>query len=126
MLTPSKWRNLMTALALQIACVSMAHAFEQGSYFVFDIVDSPEVKPIDGRLAVPAKTLAIVESEVAITTDAKRSEFEIDFNHPIRPYSENETSFKFEPVVETTPEIETTSFGTETFGRGTSDTLFGE
>jgi len=124
---------LIVVLAIQIACASFAHAFEQSSYFVFDIVDAEEAEPTHGRLAIPADALAKVEADTRTTVEIERSEFEIDFKQPIQANSSASSSFEFDALAETTPSTENTSFGdetldfnTETFDFGTSNTVFGE
>jgi hypothetical protein len=126
MLTNLRGLHLITVLALTAASASNAFAFEQGNYFIFDIVDSKEVKPIQGRLAVPAEALVTVKIEphTAIQTE-KRSEFETDFTKTIRPQSTN-NMFELDIQVEATPEPENTSFSTDSFDLGRSDTVFGQ
>ena len=39
--------------------------YEQGSYFVFDIIESAEATPTKGRLAIPAEALAMLPRQRA-------------------------------------------------------------
>lgn len=127
MLTQPRYRHLLTALAIQVACVSFAHAYEQGSYFVFDLVNSKEVMPIEGRIAVLAEALNAVTTETVTTEEVERSEFEIDFSKTMQPDSTISSTFQIDVLTETdTTEVETTSFGTESFDFGTTNTVFGE
>jgi hypothetical protein len=101
-----------------------SHAFDQGSYFIFDIVESAESEPIKGRLAVPAEALARVDSESAQVA-VERSEFEIDFHQPIQSGEAN-SAFDLNTPVQTTADGENISFSTDSFDFGSSNTVFGE
>lgn len=118
---------LIAFIAIQIACASFTHGFEQGSYFVFDLFESAEAKPIKGRLAVLAETMVISDSEADASEEVERSEFEIDFKQAIQAKSSAASSaFEFDMKTKEEPIAETTSFGTETFDFRTSNTVFGE
>ncbi len=61
MLRPLSNHYLTALLAAQLAATGALCAFEQGSYYIFDLVESDATKPNMGRLAIPAQ---------AITTEA--------------------------------------------------------
>jgi hypothetical protein len=73
MRSKTKPSNSLHLLTLLIVCTVHSHAFDQGSYFIFDIVESAESEPIKGRLAVPAEALARVDSESLKSTSTSRS-----------------------------------------------------
>ena len=125
-----KRRTLVAVLALQLVGGSFAHAFEQGSYFVFSIVESAEAKPVDGRIAIPTKIFAKKTTETAFASSSapkeqERSEFEIDFTQ-IMPPQRNGASFEFDATPEAEPDPESTNFNTETFDLVRPSTVFGQ
>jgi len=124
MRSKTKPSNSLHLLTLLIVCTVHSHAFDQGSYFIFDIVESAESEPIKGRLAVPAEALARVDSESAQVA-VGRSEFEIDFHQPIQSGEAN-SAFDLNTPVQTTADGENISFSTDSFDFGSSNTVFGE
>lgn len=125
MLTFSRCRCLIAVILIQASCASFVHSYEQGSYFVFDIIESTEAEPTEGRLAIPAEALAQAETESATVPEIERSEFEIDFKQTIQPKSAG-SAFEFDSLAETEPITETISFGTEALGFESSASVFGE
>ncbi len=117
-------RTLFALLASHIAWASYAHAFQQGSYYVIDLVESEEAESLAGRLAVPATALADSKATTPITTIQERSEFEIDYANSIGTSSDS--GFELDKAPETTFEVEDTSFSTSTFDFGSSNTVFGD
>ena len=125
MLTFSRCPYLIAVILIQASCASFVHSYEQGSYFVFDIIESTEAEPTKGRLAIPAEALAQVETEGATAEESERSEFELDYNQSIQPKTTG-SGFEFDSLSETAPIIEPTSFGAEAFDMGSSASVFGE
>ena len=125
MLTFSRCRCLIAVILIQASCASFVHSYEQGSYFVFDIIGSAEAEPTEGRLAIPAEALAQAETESATVPEIERSEFEIDFKQSIQPKTTG-SGFEFDSLSETVPIIEPTSFGAEAFDFESSTSVFGE
>jgi hypothetical protein len=60
--------------------MGVAYSFEQGSYFIFDIVESKEVAPVPGRLALAKLVMAEVDVVVKSEAPETRSEFEFDYS----------------------------------------------
>ncbi|WPJ97834.1 hypothetical protein SH580_08935 [Coraliomargarita algicola] len=124
----SRSHQLIATLTIHLACASLGHAFEQSSYFIFDIIDSATTKPVAGRLAVKKEALTTVKAETKSHTQisSERGEFEIDFNQPIQASDSGAATFTFDQVVDTPASTESSSFGTESFDLGTSDSIFGQ
>ena len=116
---------IIALIAIQVTCTNFAHSYEQGSYFVFDILESAEAEPTKGRLAIPAETLAKAETERATIEETERSEFEIDFKLTVQ--SETiDSAFQSDPSPKTESFFGTTSFQVKAFDFGSSDSVFGE
>ena len=116
---------LITVILIQASCANFLHSYEQGTYFVFDIIGSAETEPTKGRLAIPAEALAQAETESATAEESEPSEFEIDYKQSIQPKTTG-SGFEFDSLSETAPIIEPTSFGAEAFDMGSSASVFGE
>ena len=56
--TISRYRFLIAVILIHASCANYVHSYEQGTYFVFDIIESAEAEPTKGRLAIPAEALA--------------------------------------------------------------------
>ena len=125
MLTFSRYYYLILMIVIQASWANFTHSYEQGSYFVFDIIESVKVEPSKGRIAIPAKALAKAKAQREATEKAGRSEFEIDFEQTIQPKTED-SPFKSDPSTKTKPLIKTTSFQSEAFDFGNSDSVFGK
>jgi hypothetical protein len=125
MFTFSRYRCLITLITIQATCANYAHSYEQGSYFVFDIIESAELEPTKSGLAIPAEALAKTETQRAATEQTERSEFEIDFKQAIQPETKD-SAFQSDPSAKTEPFIRTTSFQAKAFDFGSSDSVFGE
>ena len=81
MYTLSRCRYLIAVIVILMVSLSSVHSYEQGSYFVFDIIESAETTPTKGRLAIPAESLAQAKTKSATALEIKRSEFEIDLGN---------------------------------------------
>ena len=125
MITFSRTHCVITLIAIQATCANFAHAYEQGSYFVFDILESAEAEPTKGRLAIPAEALAKADTQRAPTEETNRSEFEIDFKLTVQPKT-IDSAFQSDPSPKTESFIRTTSFQVKAFDFGSSDSVFGE
>ena len=125
MFTLSRSRCLIALITIQATCVNFAHSYDQGSYFVFDIIESAELEPAKGGIAVPAEALAKAESPRAATEQTERSEFEIDFKQAIQPKT-IDSAFKSDPSAKTKPFTRTTSFQVKAIDFVSSDSVFGE
>ena len=119
--------RLIATLTLALACASLAQAYEQSSYFIFDIVATQSSSPVNGRLAVPAAAMAAVptEEQPRSESQAKRSEFEIDFHQSIQPKGNEAANFTFDQAIET-PAASDSSFSNGSLDLGTQQSIFGE
>ena len=119
-------RRLIATLILPLICVSLAQAYEQSSYFIFDIVPTQSSQPIIGRLAVPAQAVATSQADEKTQAEApaKRSEFEIDFHQPIQSKGKGAADFTFDAVI-SAPASSDSSFGNDSFDLGTNQSIFG-
>ena len=125
MLTFSRYACLIALIAIQAICANFAYSYEQGSYFVFDIIGSAELEPAKGRLAIPAEALTKAETKRAATGQAERSEFEIDFKQAIQPKGKG-SGFRSDSQAKMKPFTRTTSPKVEAFDFGTSGSVFGK
>ena len=125
MYTWSRCRNLIAVIVILMASLSSVHSYEQGSYFVFDIIESAEATPTKGRLAIPAEALVQAKKKTATAVEIERSELEIDFMETIQPKTSADPAFELDPT-----KIETftkpTRFRTKALGSGSSESVFGE
>lgn len=121
----SRSRSIIALIAIQATCTNFAHSYEQGSYFVFDILESAEAEPTKGRLAIPAEALAKADTQRAPTEETKRSEFEIDFKLTVQPKT-IDSAFQSDPSHKTESFTGNTSFQVKGFDFGSSDSVFGE
>ena len=110
--------------ALMVAAGCQLSAFEQGTYFIYQLIEQSDAPVIDKRLAVDRQLF--VEPETApvkrTTAIAKRSEFETNYNS--FGTAAGNSDFKNTQPIST--ELQTTS-GTSAFDIGTpeSTSLFG-
>ena len=98
MCTWSRCRYLIAVIIILMASLSSVHSYEQGSYFVFDIIESAEATPTKGRLAIPAEALAQSKVKSATAVEIKRNEFEIDFKETIQPKTSADSAFELDPM----------------------------
>jgi hypothetical protein len=123
--TISRYRFLIAVILIHASSANYVHSYEQGTYFVFDIIESAEAEPTKGRLAIPAEALAQATTESAMVQESKRSEFEIDYKQSIQPKTTG-SGFEFDSLSETAPYTETNRFGTDALGFESSASVFGE
>ena len=126
MYTLSRCRYLIAVIVILMACTSSVHSYEQGSYFVFDIIESSESKPTKGRLTLPAEALVQTKTKRATAEEIERSEFEIDFKQSIQPKNSADSAFELDPMAKKEPFTKTTRCGTKAFDSGRSKSVFGE
>ena len=108
-----------------MAIASRSDAFEQGSYYVIDLVETAEAAPVAGRLAVPKSVLAgRGTAETPASPLEERSEFEIDYAKGL--LSASHSAFELDASAEPATEPESSNFSTSTFDFGSSNTVFGE
>jgi hypothetical protein len=108
-----------------VVCGSQSHAFEQGNYYIFDLVESSRTEAIAGRLAIPKKTLSHFEAKPKQTESSQRSEFEIDYSKSIQATKAN-SAFNLETPMQAKPTPKNVSFSTESYDFESSRTVFGE
>ena len=109
-----------------MASLSSVHSYEQGSYFVFDIIESAEATPTKGRLAIPAEALAQAKKKTATAVEIERSELEIDFMETIQPKTSADSAFELDPIAKIEPFTKSTKFKKKAFDFESSKSLFGE
>ena len=126
MYTSSKCHYLIAVIVILMASLSSVHSYEQGSYFVFDIIESAEATPTKGRLAIPAEALAQAKTKSATAVEIERSGFEIDFKGTIQRKTSADSTFELDPMTKIKPLTETTKFSTKAFESGSSKSGFGK
>ena len=124
--TLSKYRYLIALILIHLACASYMHSYEQGSYFIFDIIESAQAEPTKGRLAIPAQALAHAKTKSARAEEIERSEFEIDFKQTIHPKTSLDSAFELDPKAQIEPFTKPTRFRTQAFDSERSESVFGE
>ena len=117
---------LIAVIVILMASLSSVHSYEQGSYFVFDIIESAEATPTKGRLAIPAEALAQAKTKSTTAIEIECSEFEIDFKDTIKPKTSADSTFELDPMTRIEPFIKPTKFRTKAFESGSSKSVFGE
>ena len=122
----SSCRFIIAVIVIQVACASCVHSYQQGSYFVFDIIESAEASPTKGRLAIPAEALAQAETKSAKAEEIERSEFEIDFKETIQPKTSADSAFELDPMAKIEPFSKPTKFRTKALDSGSSESVFGK
>ena len=85
MYTISKYYCIIALILIHVACASSMHSYEQGSYFIFDIILSAKAEPTKGRLAIPAEAFAQAKTKSAKNEEVERSVFMIYFKQPLSP-----------------------------------------
>ena len=126
MYTLSRCHYLIAVIVILIASLSSVHSYEQGSYYVFDIIEPAEATPTKGRLVIPAEALAQTKTKSETAVEIKRSEFEIDFKETIQPKTPGDSAFKLDPMAKIEPFTKPTKFKTKAFDYGRSKSVFGE
>ena len=117
---------MIAVIVILIASLSSVHSYEQGSYYVFDIIEPAEATPTKGRLVIPAEALAQTKTKSATAVEIKRSEFEIDFKETIQPKISGDSAFKLDPMAKIETFTKPTKFKTKAFDYGRSKSVFGE
>ena len=120
--------TLAVCLLASPVSTQIAVGFEQGNYFVFELVDSKKDKIKSRRLALKKETFAQKEREATSKDSLKleEGEFVIDFSKPVE--KSGTSSFEIEAVPEfgagdSSSSQDGTSFGTSF---GTSGSVFGD
>jgi hypothetical protein len=114
--------TLVAILTAQITLTSALFGHEQGSYYVFDLVDSDASEPIMGRLAIPATAITAEAVESAPAVQESQSEFEIKIDTTMR--TTTNSSFELGLNFEDTADADSVSFSTESFDLGTHTTEY--
>ena len=126
MYTLSRCRYLIAVIVILMVSLCSVHSYEQGSYFVFDIIESAETTPTKGRLAIPADSLAQAKTKSATAVEIKRSEFEIDLKETIQPKTSADSAFELDPMAKIETFTKPTRFRTKAFDFESSKSVFGE
>ena len=126
MYTLGKYHCIIALILVHVACVSSMHSYEQGSYFIFDIIESVEAEPAKGRLAIPAEAFAQAKTKSAIAEEVERSEFEIDIKQTIEPKTSVDSAFELDTKAKIELIIKPTRFRTQAFDSERSQSVFGE
>ena len=126
MYTWSRCRYLIAVIVILMASLSSVHSYEQGSYFVFDIIESAETTPTKGRLAIPAEALAQAKTKTATAVEIERSEFEIDFKETIQPKTSADSAFELDPMAKIETFTKPDRFRAKAFDFESSESVFGE
>ncbi len=118
----------LTILIVLWATAGSICAFEQGSYYLFDFVENESSPSVPGRLPVPKAAMEITENSTGNLTHSPqtRSEFEIDYTKSFQAQTTSDFGIKIghDPQADTVSE--NTSFSTESFDFGSSNTVFGD
>jgi hypothetical protein len=126
MYTLSRCRYLIAVIVILMVSLSSVHSYEQGSYFVFDIIESAETTPTKGRLAIPAESLAQAKTKSTTALEIKRSEFEIDLKETFQPKTSADSAFELDPMAKIETFTKPTRFRTKAFDFESSKSVFGE
>lgn len=105
-------------------------AFEQGSYHIFDLLETGEKEPIAGRIdVVKSKVRSTKQETASVTTEITSNEFVIDFSQA----GDIGTSSGFDLTISDLKESETTdektqksAFSTEPFNLESRSSIFGK
>ena len=124
--TLSRCHYLIAVIVILIASLSSVHSYEQGSYYVFDIIEPAEATPTKGRLVIPAEALAQTKTKSATAEEIKISGFEIDFKETIQPKLSVDSAFVLDPVAKIEPFTKPTKFRAKAFDYERSTSAFGE
>ena len=126
MYTWSRCRYLIAVIVILMASLSSVHSYEQGSYFVFDIIESAEATPTKGRLAIPAEALTQAKTKTATAVEIERSEFEIDLKETIQPKTSADSAFELDPMAKIETFTNPARFKAKAFDFESSESVFGE
>ena len=121
----SAFKQTATYLSMIMLLGSLLSAYEQGTYFIYDLVDQIDDLTVDKRLAVERSLFIESEEPQADATlpEVERSEFEIDY----QTFGTAESS-TFESTVIIDDEVPQANNETSVFNIGTeeSTSLFGD
>ena len=126
MCTLSRCHYLIAVIVILIASLSSVHSYEQGSYYVFDIIEPAEATPTKGRLVIPAEALAQTKTKSATAVEIERSEFEIDFKGTIQRKTSADSAFELDLMAKIEPFTKPTKLRTKAFDFESSKSVFGE
>lgn len=101
---------------LIVAAACQLSAFEQGTYFIYQLVEQSDAPVIDNRLAVDSQLFAKAKT-AAVTRTAEVSEFEMDYTS-----LGTTKNAGFESTQTYSTELETT-IQTSTFNIGPQETI---
>jgi hypothetical protein len=98
---------------LIVAAACQLSAFEQGTYFIYQLVEQSDAPVIDNRLAVDSQLFAKAKT-AAVTRTAEVSEFEMDYTSLGRTDTSGfESSQTYNTDLETTSEASAFDIGTQ-------------
>ena len=126
MYTLCKYHCMIVLILIHVACASSMHSYEQGSYFIFDIIESAEAEPTKGRLAIPAEAFAQAKTKSARAEEVEGREFEIDFKQIIQPKTSVDSAFELDTKAKIEPISKPTRFRTQAYDSERSESVFGE
>jgi len=127
-MAPPRSYLLYSLLAAAWLGAGSATAFEQSSYYVFDIVETAGAKAKHDRLPVPKAAIEVKQDEIVETDilSETRSEFEIDYTQPIHSAPGSSFNVNLGDDNSGQSDKESRSYSTESFDFGTSNTVFGD
>lgn len=116
--------TLTVSFLASLFCAQIAFSYEQGSYFVFELVDSDESKSKTRRLALKKEVFAQKESVETAKEILKleEGEFLMDFSKLVE--KSGTSSFDIEAAPDFGADASSSSQGSTSFG--TSDSVFGD
>ena len=110
-LTQTALAYLSATLIVTAGC--QLSAFEQGTYFIFQLVEQSDAPAIENRLAVNSQLFANAET-TAVTSTAEVSEFEMDYSSlGTTNNSGFESTQKYSTQLDTTSQASTFDIGTQ-------------
>ena len=122
----SKYHCMIVLILIHVACPSSMHSYEQGSYFIFDIIESAEAEPTKGRLAIPAEAFAQAKKKSARAKEVEGREFEIDFKQIIQPKTSVDSAFELDTKAKIETISKPTRFRSQAYDSERSESVFGE
>ena len=122
----NRCRCLITVIIILMVYLCSVHSYEQGSYFIFDIIESAEQTPTKGRLAITVEALAQAKTKSATAEEIECSEFEIDLKGTILPETSLDSAFVLDPIAKIEPYTKPTKFRAKAFDLERSKSVFGE
>ena len=117
---------MIALILIHVACASSMYSYEQGSYFIFDIIESAKAEPIKSRTAIPAEAFAQAKTKGTSAEEVERNEFEIDIMQTIEPKTSVDSAFELDIKVKIEPITKRNRFRTQAFDQERSESFFGE